>query len=517
MNAEMIISPGTGNGGMVPSLGDDDLIQLYSDLQHLSASILAFQSDQHQQSTERNGLIMTLGNLLQEYGVIQDQLIGALKAWQRKQTLAGNGAPPPSNLDDIQKIVETLFDHITEIILFINNLLQMGNEAILNEYLQQAQELKHILIVSTFIVETQPPQVMRKLAGKNSATVRWLIGDKLDIHLSKPVVKCEILSEDLAKRLTVENIRMPPESSGTMTNNECKMIYDSNTRKFSATFSNLMISDVQRFERRGSEYVTDRKHSLLFYTTALFNGHTINSWAISVPLIVIVHVNQASNAWATIIWDNAFSAIEREPFKVPERVHYIQILEALDMYFGYHTGRNLTQDNLNTIANKLRVDETGQLNDFISFSQFCKDKMPNCTFTFWEWFYDIKEFTKNVLQEEWTNGHIVGFISEREAREILTHQDNGTFLLRFSDDIKGGISIAYRDCCGEIIMLEPWTRFDFHIRFLADRIRDLNILNIVYPTMMPSNAAFRTPFPRHDVPGYINRNTFILNVMENID
>lgn len=31
-------------------------------------------------------------------------------------------------------------------------------------------------------------------AFRISATVRWLIGDKLGIHLSKPVVKCEILS-----------------------------------------------------------------------------------------------------------------------------------------------------------------------------------------------------------------------------------------------------------------------------------------------------------------------------------
>uniref|UniRef100_A0A0A1WQD5 Signal transducer and transcription activator n=1 Tax=Zeugodacus cucurbitae TaxID=28588 RepID=A0A0A1WQD5_ZEUCU len=504
MNIDMNMSP---ENGMMPPLGGDDLIPLYARLEKLSSdiakmreSITAFQIAQlandffnGYQQQQLNGLIMTLGNLLQEYGVIQGQLIDTLKAWQRKQALAMNGAPSPSNLDGIQLIVETLLDLITAFIQFINKLQQMGNEAILNEYLQQAQELKHILIVSTFIVETQPPQVMRKLAGKNSATVRWLIGDKLGIHLSKPVVKCEILSEDLAKRLTVENIRMPPESSGTMTNNECEMIYDSNTRKFSAEFSNLMISDVQRFERRGSEYVTDRKHTLLFYTTALFNGHAINSWAISVPLIVIVHVNQASNAWATIIWDNAFSAIEREPFKVPERVHYIQILEALDMYFGYHTGRNLTQDNLNTIANKLRVDETGQLNDFISFSQFCKDKMPNCAFSFWDWFYDIKKLTNKCLKQAWSEGHIVGFISEREAREILTHQDNGTFLLRFSDDIKGGISIAYHDYSGQIIMLEPATSADFQIRSLADRIQDLTMLKIVYPSMTPSNVAFSSP------------------------
>ncbi|XP_054092045.1 signal transducer and transcription activator isoform X2 [Zeugodacus cucurbitae] len=507
MNFDMNMSP--GNDGMMPPFGDGDLIPINSNLKDLSVgiddmrvSIIAFQSGQMgnnffngYQQQQLNDLIMTLGNLLQEYGVIQDQLIGALKAWQRKQTLGRNGAPPPSNLDGIQLIVETLLDRITDIILFINNLLQMGNEAILNEYLQHAQALYHILIVSTFIVETQPPQVKKKGTKNMSATVRWLIGDKLGIHLSKPVVKCAILSEDLAKRLTVENIRMPPESSGTMTNNECEMIYDSNTRKFSATFSNLMISEAKRFERRGSENVTDKKHTLLFYTTAECKGHAINCWAISAPLIVIVHDNQGSNAWATILWDNAFSAIEREPFKVPERVHYIQISEALDMYFGLYTNRHLTPDNLNTIANKLRLNETGQLNDYISFSQFCKDKMPNCVFSFWEWFYDIKKLTTTYLKEAWAKGHIVGFISKREASEILSRQAHGTFLLRFSDSTKGGVSIAYRDY-SEIIMLEPWTSADFLILSLTDRIRNLNCLKIVYPTMVASNAVFCTSPPR---------------------
>lgn len=61
---------------------------------------------------------------------------------------------------------------------------------------------------------------------------------------------------------------------------------------------------------------------------------------------MVVHDNQAPQAWATIIWDNAFSVIEREPFKVPERVHYTKLLEALNMQFAYYTGRHLTTENL---------------------------------------------------------------------------------------------------------------------------------------------------------------------------
>lgn len=170
---------------------------------------------------------------------------------------------------------------------------------------------------------------------------------------------------------------------------------------------------------------------------------------------------------------------------------------------------------------KLVVNEAGQTNDYISYSQFCKDKLPDCSFTFWDWFHGIMKLTKQYFQQIWKNGHIVGFISKRKTKEILAHQAMGTFLLRFSDSTKGnisfiythiyiyiyvyvfillnanffsyilgGITIAYRDYCGNIIFLAPWTSNNLHIRSLADSIRDLDVLRIVYPTMLPSNAAF---------------------------
>ncbi|XP_069961668.1 signal transducer and transcription activator-like [Bactrocera oleae] len=519
MNVNMGISP--GNIVMFPSLGDDDLMPLYTSLQNLSegtaqlsASLLAFQNEQiitnnnfindYQGGLEpmdipsadtlslierKNGLIVNVGNLLREYGVIQDQLIGALKVWQRKQTLAGNGAPFPTNLDGIQFVVETLMDRITDITLFISTLLHLEDEPTLNEFLKHAQALHQILIVSTFIVEKQPPQVKKK-GTKLSATVRWLIGDKLGIYLSKPVVKCEILSEALAKRLTIEKLPMPPECNGKMTGNECQMEFDANNRSFSANFSNLIINDIKRSERKGSEIVTDGKYALLFYTTTVYKGYAINCWAISLPLVVVVHDIQAPQAWATIIWDNAFSVIEREPFKVPEFVPCTKLLEILNMQFAYYTGRPLTAENLEVLRRKLATTEAGQPNECISYSQFCKDKLPECNFTFWDWFYGIMKLTKMYFPQIWKDGHILGFISKPETKEILTHEAMGTFLLRFSDSTKGAITIAYRDYCGNILFLAPWTCVDLQIRSLAAKIRDLNVLKAVYPTMVLSNVAF---------------------------
>uniref|UniRef100_A0A034W918 Signal transducer and activator of transcription n=2 Tax=Bactrocera dorsalis TaxID=27457 RepID=A0A034W918_BACDO len=526
MNVNMSMSP--GNGVMLPPLTDDDLMPLYASLQNLSdgtaqmhATLLAFQNDQiiandffngyqgglepmDMPSTDtlsiterKNGLILNVGNLLREYSVIQDQLIVALKVWQRKQALAGNGAPFPTNLDGIQFVVESLMDRMADITLFISNLLHFGDDPTLNEFLTHAQTLHNILIFSTFIVEKQPPQVKKK-GSKLQATVRWLIGDKLGIHLSKPVVKCEILSEALAKRLTIENIHMPPECNGKMTGNECQMEFDASNRNFSANFSTLIIHDNKRSEKKGSEIVADGKYALLFYTTAVYKGYAINCWALSLPIVVVVHDNQAPQGWATITWDNAFSEIEREPFKVPERVHYMKLLETLNLRFAYYTGRQLTAENLEVLHKKL-VGEAVQPNEYISYSQFCKDKLPDCGFTFWDWFYGIMKLTKVYLQQIWKQGHIVGFISKLKTKEILSQQAMGTFLLRFSDSKKGGITIAYRDDCGNIIYLAPWTCTDLQIRSLVDCIRDLNVLKVVYPTMEPSNVAFSSSPPVQNV------------------
>ena len=53
---------------------------------------------------------------------------------------------------------------------------------------------------STFIIEKQPPQVL-KTQTKFAATVRLLVGGKLNVHMNPPQVKAVIVSEQQAKAL----------------------------------------------------------------------------------------------------------------------------------------------------------------------------------------------------------------------------------------------------------------------------------------------------------------------------
>lgn len=73
----------------------------------------------------------------------------------------------------------------------------------------------------------------------------------------------------------------------------------------------------------------------------------------------------------------------------------------------------------------------------ITWSQFCKEALPDRTFTFWDWFYAVMKLTRDQLRGPWTEGLIIGFINKRQAEEMLLKCAPGTFLLRFSDSELG--------------------------------------------------------------------------------
>ena len=60
-------------------------------------------------------------------------------------------------------------------------------------------ELLSNLVTGTFIIEKQPPQVM-KTNTRFTATVRLLVGGVLNVHMAAPAVSVSIVSEAQVKR-----------------------------------------------------------------------------------------------------------------------------------------------------------------------------------------------------------------------------------------------------------------------------------------------------------------------------
>ncbi|CAG9136140.1 unnamed protein product [Plutella xylostella] len=232
----------------------------------------------------------------------------------------------------------------------------------------------------------------------------------------------------------------------------------------------------------------DEKLTLFFHSKFKVGGGELDFqvWTLSLPVVVIVHGNQEPHGWATVTWDNAFSQLERLPFAVPDKVTWGQLSETLYYKFKSQTnGGELSQDNLRFLAEKIfRCNlplSTAELNAMtVSWTQFCKDALPERSFTFWEWFYMVVKVTRDYLKELWREGLIMGFIQKKQAEDMLSKCQSGTFLLRFSDSELGGITIAWI-AENEVYSLQPFTSRDLTLRSLADRVLDLPQLQYLYP------------------------------------
>jgi len=77
--------------------------------------------------------------------------------------------------------------------------------------------------------------------------------------------------------------------------------------------------------------------------------------------------------------------------------------------------------------------------EYITWNQFCKEPLPDRSFTFWEWFFAIMKLTKDHMLGMWKAGCIMGFINKAKAHADLLRSvyGIGTFLLRFSDSELG--------------------------------------------------------------------------------
>eukprot|EP00095_Tigriopus_kingsejongensis_P006372 maker-scaffold42_size484952-snap-gene-3.26 protein:Tk06372 transcript:maker-scaffold42_size484952-snap-gene-3.26-mRNA-1 annotation:"signal transducer and activator of transcription 5b" len=431
-----------------------------------------------------------------QYRILEQEL----NKWKRDQQLSGNGAPFPNNIDQIQKWCEDCAEiiwlnrsqvrHLEKIQESVNIPAHEIPTSLLPELSEGYTHLLDTLVKSSFVIEKQPPQVL-KTNTRFSATIRLLVGTKLNVHINPPTVSVSIISEAQANSL-LRYGTSKRFSTGDILNNKQTMEYHQASGQLSVSFRNMSLRKIKRAEKKGTESVMDEKFSLLFWSefTIGNNEFTCNYQVLapSLPVVVIVHGNQEPHAWATILWDNAFAEWGRQPFLVPDKVPWSQLANSLNVKFKALCGRCLTEDNLRFLASKA-FRSHGYHHDFsnamISWSQFCKEPLPDRSFTFWDWYYAVMKLTKEDLRGLWIDGALLGFISRQEAEEYLHKSENGTFIIRFSDSELGGVTVAWIT----VVMLMPYTRKDLVIRSLPDRLSDYVQMLYLYPNI-PKDVAF---------------------------
>uniref|UniRef100_A0A3B4CBU2 Signal transducer and activator of transcription n=1 Tax=Pygocentrus nattereri TaxID=42514 RepID=A0A3B4CBU2_PYGNA len=423
----------------------------------------------------------------QQTVILDDELI----QWKRRQQLAGNGGPPEGGLDILQswceKLAETIWQNRQQIrrAEHLRQQLPIPGpiEELLNDLNSTITDIISTLVTSTFIIEKQPPQVL-KTQTKFAATVRLLVGGKLNVHMNPPQVKATIISEQQAKAL-LKNENTRNDSSGEILNNNCVMEYHQTTGTLSAHFRNMSLKRIKRSDRRGAESVTEEKFTILFESQFSVGGNEL-----------------------------VFQVKGRVPFIVPDKVLWPQLCDALNMKYRaeVQSNRGLSEENLVFLAQKAFSSSSSNPEDYrsmtMTWSQFNRESLPGRNFTFWQWFDGVMELTKKHLKPHWNDGAILGFVNKQQAQDMLMSKPNGTFLLRFSDSEIGGITIAWvaeNPNKRMVWNLMPYTTKDFSIRSLSDRISDLNHLLFLYPDR-PKDEVFSkyyTPPLSKAVDGYV--------------
>ncbi|KAM4047394.1 signal transducer and activator of transcription 6 isoform 2-T5 [Anomaloglossus baeobatrachus] len=384
---------------------------------------------------QKNWIFLTEESLTY-LSTLQDQTVKRINIWKRQQQMAGNGAPFDENLHLLQDRVEFMFRVYDDLY-----------------------------------------RMLRELKALEQRLVHQDIFDQIN-HGIGALIKSDGVGE-------IENGRSLFE-------------FTQATRTCGAVFKNMLLKKIKRCERKGSESVTEEKCAILFTAEINFSGATYIIQALSLPLVVIVHGNQDNNAKATILWDNAFSEIARQPFYVQEKVPWRKMCTTLNMKFMSEVGtkHELSNDHFWFLAQKIFGDNCLSYDDLkerhVSWTQFNKEPLRERNFTFWQWFDGVVDLTKKHLKDYWSDGLIMGFVSKQYVHKLLSVEPSGTFLLRFSDSEIGGITIAHvirgEDGSGQIQNIQPFGAKDLQILSLGDRVKDLKQLTYLYKKGRKDNA-----------------------------
>ncbi|XP_054663269.1 signal transducer and activator of transcription 6 isoform X1 [Grus americana] len=457
---------------------------------------------------------------MKELEVAKQQVLKRIQIWKRQQQLAGNGALFEENLAPLQKRCESLVEVYFQLHQQVMAASAELGAELLPRLLERFNEVLSSLVKSSFLVEKQPPQVL-KTQTKFQASVRFLLGPQLLKASAKPyMVRADMVTEKQARELALSAYSNAlSESTGEIMHNVVALETNPTSGTCCANFKNVLLKKIKRCERKGSESVTEEKCAVLFSTTVALtpSNLSVHLQVLSLPIVVIVHGNQDNNAKATVLWDNAFSEIDRVPFVVAERVPWEKMCDTLNLKFmaEVQTTKGLLKEHYFFLAQKIFNDHSASLEDFqsrsVSWAQFNKEILPGRGFTFWQWFDGVLDLTKRCLKSYWSDRLIIGFISKQYVCKLLSTEPDGTFLLRFSDSEIGGVTIAHvirgKDGSSQVENIQPFSAKDLSIRSLGDRIRDLGQLRNLYPNT-PKDQAFGSHYNKEqtgkDGRGYVS-------------
>ncbi|XP_017271454.1 signal transducer and activator of transcription 2 [Kryptolebias marmoratus] len=410
--------------------------------------------------------------------------------WQRRQQRACIGSPDNVCLDQLEKWFTCVAVCLFQVREFLNKLEELVGKVSYEDDPVKAQKpalqrrantLLEDLFKSSFVVETQPSMPQ----GKGPLVLRTNVQFSVKTRL---LIKFPELNHSM--KVDVSMTREPPPIKGYRrfnllgTKTKALNMAESHSGGMVADFRHLNLKE-QKSGGGGKGFndislsVTEELHIIYFKTVFELKGFSVELQASSLPVVIISNSSQQQSAWASILWFNMLSLDPKDVmfFANAPAAPWPQFGEMLSWQFLSATKRGLDDARLEMIALKLFGKQQKYDICKVSWAKFTKE---NCPDTFWVWFDGILVMVKTYLEDLWRENLIMGFVSKGREKTLLKKKQRGTFLLRFSESVIGGITFSWVEITAtgepDIKTVQPFTKVDLSQIPFHEIIRNFQIL-----------------------------------------
>ncbi|XP_071585721.1 signal transducer and activator of transcription 2 isoform X2 [Heliangelus exortis] len=437
---------------------------------------------------QRQEVLAQMQQLLGRSETLLGFLQQELEAWRQRQQRSCLGAPTDTCLRPLETWFTELGQGLFQLLQLLRALGDLCQKVTYERdplkektpHLEQRlRELLTYLLQSAFVVEEQPcmpnpckrPLVLRT-TSKFSARARLLV------HLHDRNHHMEV-------KIHID--RDPPKIKGfrrfnILTSSSKTLLAGDNPRD-GLTLKEQKDSRSGKGSKGASEgplVVTEELHLITFTLAYAYCGLELELETSTLPFIIISNNNQLSSAWASILWFNMFSCDPKQEqsfFSAPPPAPWPQLAEVLSWQFESVAERGLSQNHLLMLAKKLFGSKPSPKST-VSWHKFSKDSASG--FSFWAWLDGILGLLQEHLKQLWKDGLILGFVSRKQTEKLLKGKRTGTFLLRFSETVMGGITCSWVEHSESgppaFPAVAPYTAAELAPLALPDIIRDYHVL-----------------------------------------
>uniref|UniRef100_A0A673CZL9 Signal transducer and activator of transcription n=1 Tax=Sphaeramia orbicularis TaxID=375764 RepID=A0A673CZL9_9TELE len=432
----------------------------------------------------RKSTLSDINKLLDKADDLIDILVKKeLVEWQRRQQKSCIGAPDNVCLDQLEKWFTCVAVCLFQVREFLSKLEELvGKVSYENDPLKaqkpglqkRADALLKNLLKSSFVVETQPSMPQ----GKGPLVLRTNIQFSVKTRL---LVKFPELNHSMKVNVSMDRYR---RFNVFGTKSKALNMAESQSGGMVADFRHLTLKE-QKCGGGGkgvsdiSLSVTEELHIIYFDTVFELKGMSVDMLASSLPVVIISNSSQQQSAWASILWFNMLSQDTKDIrfFAGSPTATWLQFGEMLSWQLLSATKLGLNKDQLDMIGHRLFGKQQNYNTFKVAWSKFSKENTP---FTFWVWFDGIVVMVKSYLEDLWRDGLIMGFVTKGKEKALLKKKQRGTFLLRFSESVIGGITFSWVETTitgePEVKTVQPFTKDDLSQVPFHEIIRNFQIL-----------------------------------------